>query len=132
MVGAPWNLFSSTMRLRVMVIQPGRKASPIITALRPIRVQVARPSMLAVPPTGVMAGAAGFQRLWMATGNQAGRMREVASPNQVGLAVLKGMDLTAAWTAARPCRIGASRNQAAGNSRSTLISSACFIACARS
>ena len=49
--GAPWSLFSSTMRLRVMVIQPSRKASPIII---------------------------------------------LAKTNQVGLAVLNGMDLTAA------------------------------------
>ena len=35
--------------------------------------------MLAVLPAGAMAGAAGYQRLWMAAGNQAGRMREVAS-----------------------------------------------------
>ena len=33
--------------------------------------------MLAVPPAGAMAGAAGLQRLWMAAGNQTGRMREV-------------------------------------------------------
>ena len=35
--GAPGSLFSSTMRLRVMVIQPSRISSPIIAALRPIR-----------------------------------------------------------------------------------------------
>ena len=33
--------------------------------------------MLAVPPAGAMAGAAGLQRLWMAAGNQTGRMRGV-------------------------------------------------------
>ena len=90
--GAPASLFSSTVRLRVMVIQPDRKASPIITALRPIRerrfnhnVYLVIPEFVRTRGRGARAQAAsapwGGQavRGTMAAGNQAGRMREVAS-----------------------------------------------------